>query len=116
MSKITMDGEYAYRCAPTERVRILCTDRPVGSPVVSMRANGDFSSHFDDGRHAFRNENLDLIPLQRPRAKVRGWKNVYSDGNGIWLYPTRAKADAAASSDRIACVWMEECDPPEGQA
>lgn len=117
MSKITMDGEWAYRCQPTEPVRILCTDRPGGYPVVSFGAEGVIHEHRPDGAYLF-NDAFDLIPLQRPRAKVRGWVNVYPPSPiaqaTVWF--SRKDADRAADSARIACVWVQETDPPEGQA
>lgn len=70
---ITLDGEWAYACDPTTRVRILCVDRPGGWPVVAMDVTGAVRTHQADGRAAFSGPGYTLVPLEKPRKPVEAW-------------------------------------------
>lgn len=70
---ITKDGDWAYACAPTERVEILTTTRPgiIRYPVLSMDAKGIVRGHTAYGIREISDDELyALVPLVR---KPREW-------------------------------------------
>jgi hypothetical protein len=59
-----MEGKWAYIQDPTKQVRILCVDRPRGSPVVSMSDSGTLMWHSANGSTLSGKHNL--VPLEEP--------------------------------------------------
>lgn len=47
---------------------------------------------------------LELAPP--PKARVRGWLNMYPAGEN-WFYATKEIADKKAGTSRIACVYID---------
>ena len=70
-----------------------------------------------DGTHPYPNRVLNLVEV-KPRIKRTYWVNLYPNYPNmdyVMAHSSKAKADGAASSDRIACVKREiDCEEGEG--
>jgi len=67
-----------------------------------------------DGTHPYPNRVLNLVEV-KPRIKRTYWVNLYPNIDYVNAHSSRARADGAASSGRIACVKREiDCEEGEG--
>jgi hypothetical protein len=94
------------------KARIICTDLkhpefPVIAVITDRYGNEFAVAYTKDGR--WRNDTQDDSDLLNIPEKRVGWVNAYLAGSchRDTLYATRAGADNAAMSDRIACVQIE---------
>lgn len=104
--KITMDGEYAYRCEPTKKVRILCVDRANDNPVVSLGEGGVILTHTEDGKGAWALGRFDLVPLEKPPFTL--WAVFNKSGKCVTIYPEKDSAEKCAQFFGGSVVKMVE--------
>ena len=105
---ISMDKKYRYRNG--QDARILCTDRPLGLPVVSMTDRGALIEHTIEGLYTTHEAEWDLVEI-RPKIHVQCWVNVYHNGR-TEAYNTKQEANLAdgscAENPRIGCIHFEK--------
>jgi len=120
---ISMDKTYKTQCGYPVKIYAIYEDQEYETVHGAMFKNGKWISALwrKDGRFdtfLFLNENdNDLIEV-KPRIKRTYWLNLYPNYPNmdyVMAHSSKAKADGAASSDRIACVKREiDCEEGEG--
>jgi hypothetical protein len=116
---MTIDMKKQYRTRDGREVRVLMTDAGTAHPIVVAYKGRDddiwWSLHVTaEGRVSQSHEDpRDLIEV-RPRIKREVWANIY-DSSPVYVYDTKAEANASTGTRRIACVKLViDCEEGEG--
>jgi hypothetical protein len=92
--------------------RVICTDAKGRYPIVALvddPRNGQLvvvrtTEGFLDP--AFPNHYSDLVNVPPVRECREAWINTYEKSLGECVHPTRAEADAEATTARLACIHL----------
>ena len=76
--KINLTDDFAYRCDPSKKIRIICIDFPGDLPIISTTEDGNLFRHLGDGKFSSKNHEFDIIPME---------KKPYPDFPFIVQYP-----------------------------
>jgi len=118
---VSIDKTYKTRCGYDVKIYA----------IYENQTNGVHGAYFEKGYDRWcantwklngshlvsdRENDIDLVEV-KPRIKRTYWINLYPNPNidYVMAHSSKAKADNAASSDRIACVKREiDCEEGEG--
>ena len=76
--KINLTDDFAYRCDPSKKIRIICIDFPGDLPIISTTEDGNLFRHLSDGKFSSKNNEFDIIEME---------KKPYPDFPFIVQYP-----------------------------
>jgi len=117
---VSIDKTYKTQCGDDVKIYAIYEDQEYETVHGAISKNGEWISTCwrKDGRFdtfIFLNQNdYDLVEV-KPRIKRTYWVNLYPNKDYINAHSSRAGADGAASSERIACVKREiDCEEGEG--
>jgi len=63
--KINLIDDFAYRCDPSKKIRIICIDAPGDLPIISVTETGNLFRHDDDGKFCSKDHEFDIIPIEK---------------------------------------------------
>ena len=63
--KINLIDDFAYRCDPSKKIRIICIDAPGDLPIISVTETGNLFRHNDDGKFCSKHHEFDIIQIEK---------------------------------------------------
>jgi len=97
--KINLIDDFALRCYPSKKIRIICIDAPGDLPIISVIETGNLFRHDDDGKVHSKDRVFDIISIE---------KKPYPDFPFIvrYLYGVEVLVIGIGEEDHLFCGYV----------